>query len=246
MTQHSSAEQSQALKDLHFLASDKDISETEETDTQTNRPSDIQDSHDLHDSQEETEGQAPDVSLPLPQYTVEAERYSRSRCESASKWVRRTWHFTLVMKRHPELRDLAVGAFMNAIPWSLTGWTEIDRLAIRVEFGKVDFAHCSQLELAAELAESRPLVWNEDSPLYNQFVSLAGWLQALQGGKPILLPVVRVGTLLGVDQRVVSDLRAMAEADGLLVVTRKHHPAGRATEFRFSIEVFPELQEDDS
>ena len=250
MTRHGWAEDREVLEDS--LSLQRDTSETEETDTQTFRHPDIQDSQDsqdsqdLHDTQEETEAPHPDTSLPLTEYAAEAEHYSRSRYSPDPHWVSPTWHFSLAMKRHPELSSVDDGEFFGAIPFSATTWTETERLAIRIECRKVHSPFCNQLELAAEIAESRPLRWDDDSPLYDRFASTAGWLQVLRGDKTILLPCTRMGRLLGVDQRVISHMRERAEQEGLLKLVKKHSfKKGQATEFRFRVEAFSELQEDD-
>lgn len=77
---------------------------------------------------------------------------------------------------------------------------------------------------------------------YVRFVSLSGHLQVLMGGKPIFLPVVSVGKLLGRSSMTVSLYRRWAMRHGFLtLVEPARHLEGKAASFRFSVWMFPEL-----
>ncbi len=101
------------------------------------------------------------------------------------------------------------------------------------------------LSNALRLADNKPLKPpTERGKLYQRFISVAGWLQVLLSGKPILLPTRKVAALLGCDQRTVSRMRKLGVKDKLLVPVKEHcyRPAGgksEATEFRFAIERYP-------
>jgi hypothetical protein len=71
---------------------------------------------------------------------------------------------------------------------------------------------------------------------YGSFLALAAELQALCGDEPILLPVRKIGELLGLDKTTITRCRKFATSQGLLrVVTPHHFGSGRklATELRF-------------
>lgn len=215
------------------------VEAVEEVDLQRTRSSDLQ------DIQEAVEAANLDPSLSLVEYTVEAERFSRIRHKSAYGRFSLTWHFTKAMKKHPDLKSLSGDTFIQAIPWRVTRWTEIHRLAIRYECDKVRYDGCDPLELALELARQSPLRWDEESPEYERFLGVAGWLQVLQGEQPILLPCERLGGLLDLDHRVISHMRARAEQEQLLeCVEESDHKKHLATQFRFRLEAFPELRDE--
>jgi hypothetical protein len=103
------------------------------------------------------------------------------------------------------------------------------------------------LSNALRLGDEKPLKPpHPRGKLYQRFISLAGWLQMLLPGKPVLLPTRKLGELLECDQRTVSRMREFAEVDGLLLKVKAHSfrsgGKGKATEFRFAIERYPGLQ----
>jgi hypothetical protein len=71
---------------------------------------------------------------------------------------------------------------------------------------------------------------------YEQFLSIAGWLQVGMGDRNILLPVHKLASLLEVDPRTIGRYRQWAIVDGFLVeVAEAQHDSGRATEYRFNV-----------
>ena len=80
---------------------------------------------------------------------------------------------------------------------------------------------------------------------YQLFISIAGWLQRLQGEASIMLPVKKLANKLGVTANTISIYRKWAKDEGLLVeaeaYVRPGRGRGQATQFRFAIEMFPEL-----
>jgi hypothetical protein len=105
----------------------------------------------------------------------------------------------------------------------------------------IDEARVLPLDLAAEVMERR-------SDYYPVFVALAGHLQVIMGARPILLPVEKVGPLLGVKPMTVSRYRECAIEDGYLrevtpAVFRAKGKRGRATEFVFNVSRFAILQQ---
>jgi hypothetical protein len=139
----------------------------------------------------------------------------------------------------------------SADPWKFFFPQANDGEAARLDFMASFCAvrhvpFCDLLSNALRLADEKPLRpphWR--GKLYQRFISLAGWLQVLLPGQPILLPTRKLDTLLGCDQRTVSRLRTCAVQDGLLRVVKAScfRPNQRrdATEFRFALECYPEL-----
>lgn len=88
---------------------------------------------------------------------------------------------------------------------------------------------------AKRLAEKR--TWRptpDRGDLYARFASVAFYLQAATLNGVILLPVERVGELLGCDGRTISRMRDLAIKDGLLERVEAHNfRRGKATVFRF-------------
>jgi hypothetical protein len=102
------------------------------------------------------------------------------------------------------------------------------------------FADECPLGLRPELKECR-------STGYPRFISMAAYLQVGRGNDHILLPCDDVSKLLGVTAMTVSRYRAWAVEDGYLTVVKPHEPyrgkkPTRATEFRFDLSKFPNLQ----
>jgi len=81
---------------------------------------------------------------------------------------------------------------------------------------------------------------------YERFIGVAGWLQAIEGDRNIFLPCEKIGELLDCQPITVSRYRARAVRDGLLRVVKSHRfrpsGGGEATEFRFDLSRFPQLQ----
>jgi len=104
-------------------------------------------------------------------------------------------------------------------------------------------------ELAVKRAAANPLSVEighngPPMPLYERFVSIAGWLQVLMEDAPIMLPCLKMGDLLDVSPMTITRMRKRAISEGLLSKTAEHsYSQGRATEFRFEIGQFPILAE---
>jgi hypothetical protein len=78
------------------------------------------------------------------------------------------------------------------------------------------------------------------SQKYQTFVSLAGHLQRVRAPEqPILLPVVRFASMLGVQRQMISVYRRWALQAGILVqLESPSREQRRATKFRFRLELF--------
>jgi hypothetical protein len=186
--------------------------------------------------------------------------------EDREHWQSPLFYFARFVKAHPAVSELSDHEAMvkvekllqeldkfpsSADPWKLCFPEAADGDAARLDFmvswnavRHVPFRDV--LANALTLADKRPLAPPyERGRLYKRFISLAGWLQVLLAGKPILLPTRKVADLLGCDQRTVSRLRKLGIEDELLIPVKEHcyRSGGRseATEFRFAIEHFPEL-----
>lgn len=64
----------------------------------------------------------------------------------------------------------------------------------------------------------------------------------LLGKNPILLPCHKLAEAMNVSAMTISNLRKIAERDGLLEVV-EHHNAKRAMRYRFAVERFPILRD---
>jgi hypothetical protein len=186
--------------------------------------------------------------------------------EERGHWSSPVFYFARLVKSHPAVTDLSDHEAMVKVekllrkwekfPTTADPWKEFFPDATDGEAARLDFMvswnavrHVpfhDVLSNALRQADSKPLEPpNERGPLYKRFISLAGWLQVLLPGKPILLPTRRLADLLGCDQRTVSRLRKLAVEDKLLVPVKEHcyRPGAksRATEFRFVIECYAEF-----
>jgi hypothetical protein len=83
-----------------------------------------------------------------------------------------------------------------------------------------------------------------------RFLSFAYWLQRIRFGKPIMLPGKVVVKFFGCGERWISSLCQFAIDDGFLIKTKPSSfgikgTGNRATEYRFAIEKFPEMEAND-
>lgn len=107
------------------------------------------------------------------------------------------------------------------------------------------------LQLAWEKAKKMPVQTPHSQEVhrrrrYDQFISLAGWLQHIRGESPIYLPCAAVAELMGTDKRMVSTWRRLAEREGYLQVLKGPRfikgGRGEATEYRFTkVDFFNDL-----
>jgi hypothetical protein len=180
-------------------------------------------------------------------------------------WTSPMFQFARFCKAHHELIHLSDYDAMQKIEEIMYGWDDLppgddpwgyfyeadDADAARIDFmtSWAAIRHIpfrTVLQSALQLSVATPLTpARERGRLYQRFVSVAGWLQVLMPGKAIYLPTRAVGDLLGCNQRTVSGLRQLAVGDGLLTIVKGHTfrstGKGEATEFRFAVEMFPEL-----
>jgi hypothetical protein len=179
------------------------------------------------------------------------------------EWQSPMWEFARLAKAHPSIGMLSGSEAADVIEKHMKGWPrpgESESIwedlfpdAGGAEDVLSDFMHSwdrvrflpgtDPLGNALRKAEACPL----QPPIrrgegFARFISLAGWLQVFPDG-PIMLPVEKLGKLLGVEPRTISRYRQWAVEDGLLQLVKPHdRPNGRATEFRFAVDRFPELQ----
>jgi hypothetical protein len=200
-------------------------------------------------------------SRPFAEYLREAvKEFKRWWVEEAEEWQAETlFQFVRLVKSHPSMGQVDGAAACDAIAKVFRVWAKgrkelrsADLWAVFLEFEEADAVAAiidvwdrvryllgqDPLDVAMELARRVPLNSEGDSRKwtreYDQFLSLAGWLQVAMGNRSILLPVERVGELLGVKARTVSRYRDWACADGVLVKV-KGACKGRAAEFQFNV-----------
>ena len=96
------------------------------------------------------------------------------------------------------------------------------------------------LVYADGMARDKPLkLRNPISEEYTRFLSIAFHLQYLRAGDYINLPVARLGEILGVNERTVSNYTQQARKEGYLTLLQKHHQAsGTAAKYTFACERF--------
>lgn len=202
-------------------------------------------------------------SLPLAQFVCCAARHNLILFEQAEGWCGLIWHFTRIMKLHPDVADLDAddafkrichasepfGGLEYVLELASDDLTEIQFVT---SWDKIRFRPgLSPLQNAAAEADAQPLCPKRceggRNALYGRFVSIAGWLQVLMGNRNILLPIDLLAETLGCDRSRVSQLRQLACRDGFLqeVAAHEYRPGGkgRATEFRFDLTRFGILME---
>lgn len=153
-----------------------------------------------------------------------------------------TWKFCQTLKAHPQFAELEIDELLEALA-SLIELSADEQIAIADEWTEV--RGIGALEWAAAMARQRPLK-NPPGPklyLYRQFVSLAAHLQVIRGKKPIQLPVQNVARALFISPSAVSRLRKIAIRYRLLIEVAPYKFRYRATDFKFTVERFPELKE---
>lgn len=194
--------------------------------------------------------------------------------QSEDNWRSPLFDFARLCKAHRDITDLSndkamqtVEAVLNALGDLPTGIDPWEHYFPEGEYGeplpgdeaRVDFMTSwksvrhvpfrDALQAALQLSEERPLVPPcQRGKLYARLVSLAGWLQHIRRDLTILLPGRTIGPLLSCNPKTVSRLCKLAIQDGLLRIEKesKFHPTGEreAREFRFAVERFPELRDE--
>ena len=220
------------------------------------------------DSLQETK--SPGAStMDLVEYVIEAKRIDDQEFEEKPTdqyFPTKIWHFTRFLKGHAELEHLDADEALARVcevlsyrypdqdPLSdVLGLTEDEEIQFLTTWDKVVYpTNCTLLDEALERAKKCPLTPDRckkgRKPKYQEFVSLAGHLQALRGDTNILLPCEKVGSLIERDKGMISRYRQLAVEDGYLTEMKPHRSpgtgtgSGKATEFRFTVDRFPELQ----
>ena len=115
--------------------------------------------------------------------------------------------------------------------------------AVRYRIGQTPLGNAVAQALAHPLAPKRASRHLEFLAGYSLFVSTAGWLQVAMGNRPILLPVEKLGAILGRAPMTITRYRQTAIRDGYLKIVQEHaHGQGRATEFFFDVTRFKVLE----
>jgi hypothetical protein len=209
------------------------------------------------------------LTLPFVEYVRKALAFSdqESRDLDADAWHSSLFSFARLLKAHPDVRRMNESEAMQAVervlstliepPSSCNPWEHFFPDAGNSEAACLDFMvswnairhipFSEPLRDAVRLAQEKPLrLGSSKTPLYQRFISVAGWLQVQTGDRPIFLPTRNIAELLGCDQRTVSRLRTLAVQEGLLVQVKRHRflSTGKstATEFRFRTDRFESLR----
>lgn len=93
------------------------------------------------------------------------------------------------------------------------------------------------------MARQNPLIsTRKSSKAFNEFISLAGWLQVVVGNdNPIFLPTRAVAEVMGQSHTAVAMLCKLAVMDGLMELLEKP-TQHKATRYRFKVERYKILQ----
>jgi len=223
-------------------------------------------STDNYRESDEASDDAPSSGSNLLEFVAGALRYHPNPRPGQSKYRSPLFDFVRLIMAHPEMQELDASTAAVRVEDVLRHLPDFDsRVDVWDQFFsdrgfedyRSEFINCWEkirtpfgfdaIKEAIRKAKEKPLVpqWDRGDR-FALFVSIAGWLQVRQGGCPIELPVERLAKELSVTPNMVSTYRRWAIADGLLTkikdyVRPSNGSRGRATEFRFSIEMFPEL-----
>lgn len=180
--------------------------------------------------------------------------------DGGGRFVTPLFHFTRLCHAHLEIdrktSDAAMRIVdgvlraMDGLPAGKDPWTHFFPRAESEDAARIDFQTSwdavrhipfrDVLVNASRMATAKPLVSRLDrGRIYNNFISVAGWLQVIQGDQNIFLPTRRVAEILRCDQRTVSRLCSLAVRDGYLVQVAgfRFRSKGKssASEFRFQV-----------
>jgi hypothetical protein len=185
-------------------------------------------------------------------------------------WQSNLFTFLRMVKAHSDMGNKSGAQAFGAVEQQLKTFTNCPKtvcpwkfyLGVSREDAQVEFldawdkvrylAGLNPLNVAIERAKRVPLGLNQGKVRsftagYQDFVSIAGWLQTAMGNKPILLPVHQLAERLGVVAMTISRYRQWAIEDGYLRQTGKGQwvttGRGRADEFRFDVSRFKLLME---
>jgi hypothetical protein len=205
--------------------------------------------------QNEVKSLAEAYRLLVPQFLVWAYQHRFEFDADSEGWQSPLFPFVRAVKGHPELIGLRAKAALDALERTMRVWMgkakgdpwshyfELDREDAQVEFlacwEKIRFVpEWEPLDQAVEQAKKmRLLPKNERTDGYQQFISIAGWLQVTMGDRNIMLPCEKLGEYLKCTPMTISRYRQWAVEDGLLTITKAHRfkagGSGEATEFRF-------------
>ena len=139
------------------------------------------------------------ATLPLKAFVAKAGLISIDASECSDTWKSPTWEFVRLCRTHPKLMSLTADQAFNKIPWSATGFEDEEQLTFIAEWDRVrSLPGMSPLHWAANLARQHPLLsTRKHLQTFNEFVSLAGWLQVSVGvNNPIFSPTRKVAEIL--------------------------------------------------
>lgn len=193
--------------------------------------------------------------LPLSQYLRCAWKYNEE-AELVEGWRSEMWNFVLLAKSHPDLANCDADRAADVVEAQMRSWlpepcdiwqqsfpdVEDPLMEFVATWPKirVPLGTAGSLEEAAAAATRRPLLpVPVRTPNYGFFISILGHLQRLEGDRSIFVPCHKFSDLLDVTPMTISNYRAVAVKDGLLLAKKKGSFAARkADEFRFRLDAF--------
>jgi len=152
------------------------------------------------------------------------------------------WEFARYCKGYPSFACLTGDELYNEIEWDTdTSFDEEVREKIIGYFDVVKFTPDEgPLNWALKMTHEYPLHASK-RPLYDRFISLAGWLQVNCGDNPIYLPQKSVAEILNVAGSTISSMTNSALKDGYITLVTEH-TRYIAARYRFDLVKFPVLQ----
>jgi hypothetical protein len=200
-------------------------------------------------------------SLPFDAYVefaIVSNREEMDRQEEERRWAGTPlFHFTRLIRSHPSMAGKTARQAINAVErvfrdWGYSPcdgweeWLEVDREDAHAEildvWAKIRYdVGCDPLQHAWRQAQAHPATIppravRNYTHSYDQFLQLVGWLQVLEGARPILLPTERIGGLIGLKARTVGRYCAWAIEDGFLArVKPARYTEQRAAEYLYDV-----------
>ena len=169
------------------------------------------------------------------------DKYSRTTGENP---LPPGWKFAQILRARPEFDGLTGDEIVEQIDWTITEFTEDQIYDISDYLDEVKIkAGEHPLRAALRLAIEAPII-NSQFQIYTTFVSLAYHLHCIRRGKEIFLPQKILAAVLEVAGGTVSRLIKRARKDGYLVLVKPSPNRKLAATYRFNIEKFPALTED--
>jgi hypothetical protein len=145
------------------------------------------------------------------------------------------WNFARYWTAYPHFASMTGEEVYDVIDWSQTHYTEEERENCIAYFNTALFAPGENiLTWSSRMAKWFPLRRSKRS-LYDQFVSLTGWMQVRAGQDDIFYAQEDVAVPLGCTQPTVHNMTQSAIRDGYLQKTKEAIPHVFAAHYRFNL-----------